>query len=209
MESAAQIDAIASAVNQLEGGSRRKLIAIAGPPASGKSTLAISVQARLTDQGLPCGFVPMDGFHLDNATLEERGLLHRKGAPETFNVAGFKALLERLMNNETVQVPHFDRAKDCVVNNAELITSNQRHVVVEGNYLLLNSGLWLQLAPLWSFKVFLEPPLQVLEKRLISRWVENGLKLQDALRRARENDIPNALLTLRDSNKANADLLLD
>ena len=45
-------------------------VAIAGPPGSGKSTLAADLARRI---GPSCCLVPMDGFHLDNATLSARG----------------------------------------------------------------------------------------------------------------------------------------
>ncbi|NRB02932.1 MAG: hypothetical protein HRU30_06660 [Rhodobacteraceae bacterium] len=209
METAAQIDAVTQAVVRLDGGSKRQLIAIAGPPASGKSTLAAGVQSYLTELGIPCGFVPMDGFHLGNAELEQRDLLERKGAPNTFDVVAFKTRLEQVLCYDDVSVPHFDRGNDCVVENAGRITKDQRHIVVEGNYLFLSSGLWSDLAPLWSCKVFLNPPIEVLERRLIARWLDNGLSQEHAVARALKNDIPNAVLTLNESVLHTVDLVLE
>ena len=77
-------------------GARRHLAAIAGPPGSGKSTLAEAVVAELVGAGIDAVLMPMDGFHLDNRLLEPRGLLPRKGAPETFDFGGFAATLARV-----------------------------------------------------------------------------------------------------------------
>ena len=62
----------------------------------------------------------MDGFHLDNATLEARGLLSVKGAPETFDLAGFKDLIDALVSGATTGFPTFDRDLDSVVAGGEI-----------------------------------------------------------------------------------------
>ena len=101
-------DALAAAVaRQLPApdSSQRQLIAIAGPPASGKSTLAQALVARLNVERPQAALLPMDGFHLDNGLLETRGLLARKGAAETFDLAGFRALLARTNKGEPLY-PH-------------------------------------------------------------------------------------------------------
>ena len=79
----------------------RELIAIAGPPGSGKTTLAKTLSDRLAH----CSYLSMDGFHLDNPILIQKGLRDRKGAPETFDVSGFMHLLRRLKKKEEVYVP--------------------------------------------------------------------------------------------------------
>ena len=70
----------------------RTLIAIAGPPGSGKSTVAEIVTDLMNENLMKTSLLPMDGFHLDNKTLERENLFDRKGAPETFDVKGFKDL---------------------------------------------------------------------------------------------------------------------
>ena len=70
------------------------IIGIADPPASAKSTLAESVVQELNRESNPdfleAALLPKDGYHLDNRLLESRGLLARKGAPETFIAHGFR-----------------------------------------------------------------------------------------------------------------------
>lgn len=118
-------------------GRERFLVGIAGPPGAGKSTFA---QALIT--ALPHSVcVPMDGFHFDNAVLDQLGLRARKGSPETFDYAGFAATLDRIRRGEpNVAIPVFDREMDLARAGAALIGQEIKFVVVEGNYLLLDAG---------------------------------------------------------------------
>ncbi|MCH2077556.1 MAG: nucleoside/nucleotide kinase family protein [Rhodobacteraceae bacterium] len=202
------VEAIASAVDRLEGSETRHLIAIAGPPASGKSTLAELVQQRLIADGKPCGLVPMDGFHLDNSMLAEMGALEHKGAPDTFDIAGFSKLVQALLNEDQLPIPLFDRENDRVEQNAALIEPEQRHVVVEGNYLFLNLPGWRELRELWSLGVFLRPSLGVLEDRLIQRWLDLGHTAEEAKQRTTKNDLVNAQTVLEMSDHLQIDVLL-
>jgi len=196
-------------IEQIAPSDDRVLIAIGGPPASGKSTLAAQLHRLLNASNMPCGLIPMDGFHLDNNILQDRGLLSRKGAPETFDVVGFAKLISALNSEENFTVPLFDRERDCVLQDAAHIESHQRHIIIEGNYLFLNDGLWRDLQSYWTLNVFISPPIEVLEKRLIQRWIEQGLGKPAAEERARTNDIPNANLILSQSNMELIDVLLD
>ncbi|MEO0638005.1 MAG: hypothetical protein AAFY73_15370, partial [Pseudomonadota bacterium] len=101
--------------------SRRVMLAVAGPPGAGKSTVAEAIRSRLVAHGAPARVIPMDGFHLDNRLLEARGLLHRKGAPETFDAEGFVAQTKRLVDSASdVVIPVFDRAQDIAIAGAEV-----------------------------------------------------------------------------------------
>ena len=85
---------IAAEILRRAGGARRFLVAIAGPPGAGKSTMADELAAALRDRGESAEVLPMDGFHMDNALLAARGLLARKGVPDSFDVRGFLDILE-------------------------------------------------------------------------------------------------------------------
>lgn len=176
---------------------RRMVVAIAGPPASGKSTLAEALAQRLNDEGTRAQVVPMDGFHLDNAVLSARDLLHRKGAPETFDAPGFIALIRRLKAGDEVFIPVFDRSRDLAVAGAAVVSAECKVILVEGNYLLFAEAPWRDLAPLWDFSVLLDVPLPDLRRRLIRRWLDHGLDLAAATLRAEQNDLPNASRVLK------------
>lgn len=170
----------------------RLIIAIAGAPASGKSTLAEAVTQNLLAQGKSAALVPMDGFHLDNRVLAARGLLARKGAPETFDAPGFLRLVQALRDGRDVIAPVFDRDRDLAIAGAAVIPGDAAVVVVEGNYLMFDEAPWRALAGEWDLTVRLDVPLAVLQERLIARWRAHGHDLAEARARAMENDIPNA-----------------
>lgn len=172
---------------------KRRLIALAGAPASGKSTLADHLAQALPEACV----VPMDGFHLDNRILRDRQLLPRKGAPETFDVAGFSHLLNRLRREDGVVYPLFDRALDCAVAGAGHVDGSVDTVIVEGNYLLLDDPGWRHLRELWDFAIFLAVPEGILRARLEQRWRDHGFSETDARRKIETNDLPNALRTAR------------
>ena len=168
--------------------SERLLVAIAGVPAVGKTTLA-----RQLAQALPnCSRVSMDGFHLDNQILKDLDLIDRKGAPETFDLDGFVALLNRLKTRSAIYVPDFDRATERSINCAQWIPDHHDILVVEGNYLLLDETGWRELQSYWDISIFLTADLSVIEQRLIDRWLSFGFSDQEAHQKAHLNDIPNA-----------------
>ncbi|GGB86657.1 nucleoside triphosphate hydrolase [Marinobacterium zhoushanense] len=183
-------------------GNRRYILAVAGPPASGKSTLAEQLVAKLNATRTDCAaLLPMDGFHLDNRILAARGLLSRKGAPETFDAVGFGVTVQRLHDRSSEIIhPVFDRTRDLAVAGAGVITPEVDVIVVEGNYLLLKQEPWVSMRTHYDLTVFLSPPMEVLEQRLIERWLIHGLEEAAAQARAQGNDIPNARLVLEHSD---------
>lgn len=176
-------------INAVPSKGRRRLIALAGAPASGKSTLADGLAAALGGQ-----VVPMDGFHLDNSILTARDLLHRKGAPETFDASGVLHLVQRLAQGSQVIHPTFDRSRDIAIAGSGVVSADCRVVVVEGNYLLHDAPIWRELSTLWDFSIRLDVPMAELRNRLVQRWLDHGLSEQQAIARAEENDLPNARL---------------
>ncbi len=187
-----QVTALAEPIHAMRADRSRLIVAIAGAPASGKSTLASELNRRLNAQKCKSCVVPMDGFHLDNRVLEARGLLNRKGAPQTFDAEGFVHLIGRLRGGAEVVYPVFDRARDIAIAGAEVVDKDTQVVIVEGNYLLYDAAPWSGLAPLWDLKVRIDVPLPELRSRLIQRWLSHGFSRTAATRRAEANDIPNA-----------------
>lgn len=186
------VTTVADTIHEMRASRARLIVAIAGAPASGKSTLATEVVKRLRLQRCPAEIVPMDGFHLDNAVLDARGMRARKGAPETFDATGFVLAIERLKSGGEVVVPRFDRQRDIAIAGAVAIEPSCPVVVVEGNYLLLDERPWCDLVPLWDLSVRIDVPEDELRGRLIQRWLQNNLSRAAATRRAESNDIPNA-----------------
>lgn len=186
-----EIASIASAIFKRAGKSGRFIVAIAGPPGSGKSTLSAKLRELLPEG--TAEIVAMDGFHYDDRVLEHRGLRPRKGSPETFDFAGFEVLLKRIREGEPdIALPLFDRSMELSRAAAALLGPQVRFVLVEGNYLLLDEEPWTRLAKLFDFSVFLDVPAAVLEKRLLARWHTHGFGDDEARAKVASNDLPNA-----------------
>jgi pantothenate kinase len=176
------------------------LIAVAGPPAAGKSSFAKQVYNALLSRNQNAKIVPMDGFHLANDVLISRGLLNKKGAPETFDAEAFVNLILRLRTpRHVIDIPTFDRRLDSVLKAGDCVRLEDRILIFEGNYLVLDQEPWSSLLAYWDETVFLNPGIQELERRLIRRWVDHGLDQKAAHHKALGNDIPNAKLVIEKS----------
>lgn len=182
---------------------RRVVVAVAGPPAAGKTTLTEALIARLAPDA---GLLQMDAYHFDNQILEARGHRPRKGAPHTFDVAAYRLMLANLRNEPRVEisVPQFDRSLELARNCAVVVSPDQQLLVTEGNYLLLKDSPWSELRSLFDFTVWVDAPEAVIEQRILSRWRDHGLDDGEALVRAEQNDLPNARLVKASSHAADA-----
>jgi pantothenate kinase len=146
----------------------RQILGIAGPPGGGKSTVARAVVAELGDAAR---LVPMDGFHLAQAELVRLGRRDRMGAPDTFDSAGYVALLERLKGDEpVVYAPEFRREIEEPIAGAIAVPRDVPLVVTEGNYLLL----WPDVRPLLDEAWYVETDEELRVQRLIQRHIEFG-----------------------------------
>jgi pantothenate kinase len=202
------IEDIAGEVLSRAGDAKRFLIAIAGPPGAGKSTMADHIADALRASGETAAVLPMDGFHMDNAILIERGLLARKGIPETFDVRGFLDIIRAVrLADQEVLVPVFDRSRELAIASARPIAPDHRFIIVEGNYLLFSLGKWAELEGVFDYAIMLAPPIEVLEERLWARWRGYRLSEEEAGRKVYENDLPNGRLIL--GNRRRADVTLE
>lgn len=187
----------------------RTVLGIAGAPGAGKSTLAGTlVEAlgpRLAVQ------VGMDGFHLSNAVLERLGRRGRKGAIDTFDDAGYAALLDRVAaarpGDPPVYAPVFLREIEEPVAAGVAVDGDVPLVVTEGNYLLATSGSWpaarARMAEVW----FVTVPDDVRLARLEARHRAYGKGAEEARRWARGSDQVNAELV--ESTREAADLVVE
>ncbi len=189
-------DAIAALQSARDG--RRVLLGIAGPPGAGKSTLAARVVAAVPGAVL----VPMDGFHLAQNVLDDLGLADRKGAPQTFDRAGFAALLRRLRGQRPgdgpVYAPAFHRDLEQPVAGAIAVPADCPLVVTEGNYLLL----WDEVRDLLDEAWWVDLDGDERRRRLVARHAAFGKSAEQARRWAHGSDEANARLVLPGRRRA-------
>lgn len=199
---------LAKVIQTAAKGRPRFIVAVAGPPGSGKSTIADELAAALVAAGERAVVLPMDGFHMDNGLLEEAGLLPRKGAPETFDVRGLRDILQAVRKaDEDVLVPVFDRARELAIASARRIAPADHIIVAEGNYLLLDARPWSDLLPLFDHTVLLRVSMAELERRLNARWQGFGYDADRILAKVHGNDLPNARVVLEQSVKPDLEII--
>ena len=181
---------------------RRFILGVAGPPAAGKSTLAEALREALNG-GRGSGredevatIAGLDGFHFDDAVLHARAHRPRKGAPFTFDAAGYAAMLGRLVarSRVAVAVPVFDRELELSRAAAAIVEPHHRIVITEGNYLLLDDERWRPVRDRLDFSVFLDVPFEELRRRLMGRWLGHGYDPEEAREKTEANDLVNARL---------------
>jgi pantothenate kinase len=181
-------------IDALLASGQRRLLGLAGPPGGGKSTLADALKAQFGER---VAIVPMDGFHLANSELLRLGRRARKGAPDTFDAAGFVALLRHLkapLQGETVYAPEFRREIEEAVAGAVAVAPDVPLVVTEGNYLLLDSPPWSDVRALLDEAWYIAGDEALRLERLVRRHMQFGRSEQAARDWVAHTDEPNARL---------------
>lgn len=169
----------------------RCLLGLCGAPGGGKSTLAAAIVA---EAGPSARLVPMDGFHLAQAELDRLGRAARKGAPDTFDVWGYVALLRRLREpvpGETVYAPAFHREIEQPVAGEIAVPAEASLIVTEGNYLLLD-GDWGQVRALLDEIWFIDTDPALRDAWLLARHMRYGRTRAEAEAWIAQTDEPNA-----------------
>lgn len=190
------------------------MIAVAGIPGSGKTTLAKKVVEGLNarhhqtanlatpaDEGVAQA-VPLDGYHLTRAQLaampDPKEAAYRRGAPFTFDGEKYLRLVQRvreriLPETATIRAPSFDHAIKDPVEDDIAIPPTAMIVVFEGLYVALDDGAWCSAAELMDMLWFVDVSVEVAIERLVKRHVASGIALdaESARRRVLESDMDN------------------
>jgi len=196
-------DCVAHVRALLSRGAARVVLGLVGAPGAGKSTLATALQAAFADVAV---VLPMDGYHLANSELQRLGRADRKGAPDTFDAAGYLALLRRLREpaqaGETLYAPEFRREIEEAIAGAIAIEPHHRLVITEGNYLLVDQGAWSGVAELLDEAWYVEVNEAVRNERLTRRHEAFGRSPEDARQWVAQTDAPNAELVASTRGRA-------
>jgi pantothenate kinase len=197
---------------------RRVVLGIVGAPGAGKTTFAETIVRELA-RTPPAGsgpewvtHVPMDGFHLADKELDRLGRRGRKGAPDTFDAAGYVALLRRLRESPLdaggiVYAPAFDRTLEQPVAGAIPVHPGCRMVVTEGNYLLLDTGAWCEVRAHLDAAWYCDLDAAERRRRLVQRHVQFGKAPDEAAEWVDSVDEPNAVMI--EATRGRADLCLE
>jgi pantothenate kinase len=202
------VGALTAELLELSGTRPRTIVGICGAPGAGKSTLAGQLVAGVNEVASGTAIaVGMDGFHLAKSVIAVDDRRTRRGAPDTFDAAGYAALLARLRTSrdDVVFAPEYRREIEDPVNAAIAVPGSVRLVVTEGNYLLHPD--WVaarkQLDQVW----FLEAPDETVRiEHLIARHVRYGKPLEHARTHVLTSDEANAALVA--SHRDQADRVL-
>lgn len=185
----------------------RLLVAIAGVPASGKSTLAELVVAKVNallaadsaTHPTSAILVGLDGWHLTRAQLDAMSdpkLAHdRRGAHWTFDGPSYVEFAKLLRQPATavITAPSFDHALKDPTPHAVSIYPSHRLVVIEGLYSMLKHDIWEEGAQLMDERWWIQVDLEEARQRLVKRHVLTGVAkdMEEAIWRAVQNDEPN------------------
>jgi pantothenate kinase len=190
------VDEVADVVAAAIRPDRRIVVGIAGSPGAGKSTISEELVDLLAPSAV---LLPLDGFHLAQSRLVELGRRDRMGAPDTFDVESFRATLIAIRRGfgdtgDSVLAPEFDRDRENPVPEAIDITPWFPCVILEGNYLLLDSGGWERTAAMLDITFFVDLDHDVRLERLVARHKRYGKSPAKARAWALGPDEDNALL---------------
>lgn len=179
--------------------SNRSVLGITGAPGAGKSTLGSMLADALGEQAVVVG---MDGYHHTNEELVRLGRRDRKGAPDTFDVHGYIALLDRLRHSTVdIYAPVYQRGIGHSISGATRIPATTPLVITEGNY-LLHDGPWAGIRDLLDECWYVEVADELRVERLIARHIESGKEPQAARDWTLGPDQANAELVARSRQRA-------
>lgn len=201
----ATIGDLAERCRALVADGRRRILGITGTPGAGKSTVSEALAAALGDRAVLVG---MDGFHLANRELRRLGRADRKGAPDTFDVDGYVALLARLSapGPGVIYAPYFDRALEESIGSAIPVFADVPLVITEGNYLLSEEHGWAAVRQHLDEAWFVDVAPHERRERLIRRRSSYGHALADAIAWVEDVDERNAALI--EPSRGRADLIV-
>ena len=145
------------------------VVGIAGSVAAGKTTLAQALRAELEQHDVTTTVVGTDSFLFPNHVLSERGLITRKGFPESYDVAALLGFVEALRTSpDAVAIPVYSHESYDIVADGQVILrpADVDVVVIEGINTLGALAHRLDLA------VYIDAPEEELARWFVARFAD-------------------------------------
>jgi type I pantothenate kinase len=156
------------------------IIGVAGSVAVGKSTMARVLQALLARWPAhpKVDLVPTDGFLLPNRALEERGLMERKGFPESYDTGRLLNFLANVKaGRPKVTAPVYSHFSYDIIPNEEIVVDQPDILIVEGLNVLQPARLPRNgeaipfVSDFFDFSIYIDAPAPVIETWYIERFL--------------------------------------
>lgn len=150
------------------------VVGIAGSVAVGKSTIARIMQSLLS--GWPdhprVDLVTTDGFLYSNAVLEERGIMHRKGFPESFDRRALVQFVAALKSGAPdLEVPIYSHVHYDVLSEERRIIDQPDIVILEGLNVLQGGGHGSYVSDFFDFSIYVDADQSSIRNWYIDRFL--------------------------------------
>ena len=138
-----------------------RLIAIAGPSSSGKTTFSNRLRIELLSKGIRPVMISMDDYYIDRdkIPLNEDGELDLEDI-NTLDIELFNEHMYALINGEEVEIPRFDFKLAKRVKGHKLKISADQPIIIEGIH-ALNEQMSSLIPKHQKFKIFISPQIQI------------------------------------------------
>lgn len=151
------------------------IIGVAGSVAVGKSTVSRLLKELLSrwPSTPTVALVTTDGFLHPNAVLEERGIMNRKGFPESYDrLALLKFVADIKSGKEEVSAPLYSHLTYDIVPGEKVVVSSPDVVIIEGLNVLQPPALGREVAlsDYFDFKIYVDAPTEEIESWYLDRF---------------------------------------
>lgn len=152
------------------------VIGVAGSVAAGKSTTARILQALLArwPDHPRVDLITTDGFLLPNEVLEERGILDRKGFPESYDVRRLLRFVAEVKSGRSpITAPVYSHLRYDIVPGELQVVDRPDIVIVEGlNVLQSGAGSTIFISDFFDFSIYVDAPLEHLREWYVARFLQ-------------------------------------